>query len=56
VEIARRYLIPKAIVNHGLQKDQVIIDKDALIYIIDGYAREAGVRNLEKRIKKVMRR
>jgi ATP-dependent Lon protease len=56
VEIARRYLIPKAIKNHGLQKDQVAIDKDALVYIIDGYAREAGVRNLENRIKKIMRK
>jgi ATP-dependent Lon protease len=56
VEIARRYLIPKAITNHGLKKEQVTIEKDALVCIIDGYAREAGVRNLEKRIKKVMRR
>ncbi len=56
VEIARRYLIPKAVSGHGLQQDQVIIEKDALVSIIDGYAREAGVRNLEKRIKKIMRR
>src|SRR5512139_2074516 len=52
VEIARRYLIPKAISGHGLKKEQVTIEKDALVSIIDGYAREAGVRNLEKRIKK----
>ncbi|HKZ17150.1 MAG TPA: endopeptidase La, partial [Geobacteraceae bacterium] len=56
VEIAKRYLIPKAITSHGLEKEQVVIEKDALVYIIDGYAREAGVRNLEKRIKKIMRR
>jgi ATP-dependent Lon protease len=56
VEIAKRYLIPKAIASHGLEKDQVVIEKDALVSIIDGYAREAGVRNLEKRIKKIMRR
>jgi ATP-dependent Lon protease len=56
VEIARRYLIPKAIESHGLRKGQVTIGKDALIRIIDGYAREAGVRNLENRIKKIMRR
>jgi ATP-dependent Lon protease len=56
VEIAKRYLIPKAIGSHGLAKDQVVIEKDALVSIIDGYAREAGVRNLEKRIKKIMRR
>ncbi|HET6420617.1 MAG TPA: endopeptidase La [Geobacteraceae bacterium] len=56
VEIARRYLIPKAIAGHGLKKDQVTIEKDALVNIIDGYARESGVRNLEKRIKKIMRK
>ena len=56
VEIARRYLIPKALKNHGLKKQQVSIRKDALLTIIDGYAREAGVRALEKKIKKIMRR
>ena len=56
LEIARRYLIPKALENHGMQKGQVSIDKDALVSIIDGYAREAGVRSLENRIKKIMRR
>ncbi|PLY00697.1 MAG: endopeptidase La, partial [Desulfuromonas sp.] len=56
VEIARRYLIPKALEQHGLTKGQVSIRKDALRAIVDGYAREAGVRNLENRIKKIMRR
>ncbi|MDK2847322.1 MAG: ATP-dependent Lon protease [Desulfuromonadales bacterium] len=55
LEIARRYLIPKALENHGLQKSQITIRKDALRAIIDGYAREAGVRTLENRIKKIMR-
>ena len=41
--------------NHGLQKGQVVIRKEALHAIIDGYAREAGVRSLENRIKKIMR-
>ncbi len=56
LEIARRYLIPKALKNHGLKRKQVSIRKNALRTIIDGYAREAGVRALEKRIKKIMRR
>jgi len=56
LEIARRYLIPKALRNHGLNKGQVSIHKAALIQIVDGYAREAGVRNLENQIKKIMRR
>ncbi len=56
MEIARRYLVPKALVNHGIEKGQVTIHKDALNHIIDGYAREAGVRNLENQIKKIMRK
>ncbi|OQY24333.1 MAG: endopeptidase La [Desulfobacteraceae bacterium 4572_35.2] len=56
VEIARRYLIPKALKNHGLTKQQVTIRKDALETIVDNYAREAGVRGLENRIKKIMRK
>jgi ATP-dependent Lon protease len=56
VEIAIRYLIPKALRNHGLKKEQVLIRKDALRAIIDDYAREAGVRNLENRIKRIMRK
>jgi len=56
LEIARRYLIPKALESHGLKKGQVSVDKDALAAIIDGYAREAGVRSLENRVKKIMRR
>jgi len=55
VEIARRYLIPKAL-NHGLKKQQLSIRKDALLRIVDGYAREAGVRSLEKQIRKIMRK
>jgi ATP-dependent Lon protease len=55
-EIARRYLIPKAIKNHGLKEKQVVIHKDALALLIDDYAREAGVRNLENLIKKIMRK
>ena len=56
LEIAKRYLIPKALGTHGLLRSQISIRKAALRQIIDGYAREAGVRNLEKQIKKIMRR
>ena len=56
LEIAKRYLIPKALKSHGLERGQVAIQKAALKQIIEGYAREAGVRNLEKQIKKIMRR
>ena len=56
VEIARRYLIPKALASHGLRSKQVSINKDALSYMTDSYAREAGVRGLENLIKKIMRK
>jgi ATP-dependent Lon protease len=56
VEIARRYLIPKVLESHGINKDQISIRKDALETIIENYAREAGVRGLENKIKKIMRK
>jgi ATP-dependent Lon protease len=56
VEIARRYLIPKALRRHGLSRSQVTIYKSALNTMIDRYAREAGVRNLEKLIRRIMRK
>ncbi|HKJ88119.1 MAG TPA: S16 family serine protease, partial [Gammaproteobacteria bacterium] len=56
VEIAKRYLIPKALKNHGLDKGRVTITRPALEALIDSYAREAGVRSLENRIKKIMRK
>ncbi|RPI29212.1 MAG: endopeptidase La [Acidobacteria bacterium] len=56
LEIARRYLVPKALKQHGLPSGRVVIQKDALAAIIDQYAREAGVRNLEKQIRKIMRK
>lgn len=56
LEIARKFLIPKAMDNHGLNRNQITIRKDALRGIIDGYAREAGVRGLENQIKKIMRK
>jgi len=56
LEIARRYLIPKTLANHGLKAGQVSIPKPTLAALIDGYAREAGVRTLENRIKQLMRK
>ncbi|MBU2512748.1 endopeptidase La [bacterium] len=56
MEIAKRYLLPKQLRLHGLKKEQVKISKAVLRNIIDGYAREAGVRNLENNIKKIFRK
>ena len=55
VEIAKHYLVPKQIEEHGLQKSQLKFDKSALVKIIDEYTRESGVRGLEKQIAKVAR-
>jgi ATP-dependent Lon protease len=54
--IAKKYLIPKQIAEHGLNKNMIKIENDALALIIDGYAREAGVRGLENQIRKIMRK
>lgn len=56
LEIARRFLIPKALKNHGMTRAQVSINKAAVAAIVDRYAREAGVRGLENKIKKIMRK
>lgn len=56
LEIARHYLIPRSLERNGLAKNQVKYTRDALLAIIDGYAREAGVRNLEKALDKIHRK
>jgi ATP-dependent Lon protease len=56
MEIARRYLIPKTLKSHGLKESQVAIRRDALSLLIENYARESGVRNLENLIKKISRK
>jgi ATP-dependent Lon protease len=56
MEIARRYLIPKVLKNHGLKEKHISIRKDALACLIDSYARESGVRNLENLLKKIARK
>ncbi len=56
IEIARRYLIPKQLAAHGLKPGNLAIGDAALRQIIDGWAREAGVRGLENQIKKLCRK
>lgn len=56
VAIARRHLIPKQLKLHGLTAKQVVISKPVLQSIIDGYAREPGVRGLENCIRKILRK
>ncbi len=56
IEIAKRHLIPTQMENHGLSKNDVTFTKEAIELIIDGYTRESGVRELNKKIAKVTRR
>ena len=55
VEIAKHYLVPKQIGEHGLDKSQLKFGKNTLVKIIDEYTRESGVRGLEKQIAKIAR-
>src|SRR6187399_258275 len=55
LEIAKRYLVRRQLEANGLKAEQVQLDDAALRQIIDGYTREAGVRNLEREIGRVLR-
>ncbi len=56
VAIAKHYLMPKLLKRAGLLKKQMNITDAAIKQIIEGYAREAGVRSLEKLLHKVIRK
>src|SRR5919201_3013325 len=55
-EIAKRYLVPRQIERNGLTPSRIEFTDDALDEIIDGYTREAGVRNLERQAASVCRK
>ena len=55
MEIAKKFLIPKQLKEHGLKKGSLKIDKGALEAIISQYTHESGVRGLEKQIAKIAR-
>jgi ATP-dependent Lon protease len=56
LQIARRYLIPRQLEEHGLKPDDVTIEDAALRRVIVQYTREAGVRNLERQIGAITRK
>ena len=56
LEIAKKHLWPRVLERHGLQKNQVKIPAATMRKIIDGYARESGVRNLEKHLQQIARK
>ena len=55
MEIARKFLLPKELEEHGIDKKMLKVDKAALAEIIDQYTHESGVRGLEKQIAKIAR-
>lgn len=56
IEIGRRHLLSKQLAEHGLKKGDTDIPKKTMEAIVDGYTRESGVRELDKKIAKIMRR
>jgi ATP-dependent Lon protease len=50
LKIAKKYLIPRQLKEHGLGKNRCTIKDESILTIIQGYTREAGVRNLERNI------
>ncbi len=56
IEIARRYLIPRELETHGLSAEDVVFDDRAIGRTISDYTREAGLRNLERKIRTIARK
>ena len=56
IHIGREYLVPRLLKKNGLSKSEIRFDSRALSMIAEEYAREAGVRNYEKSIDKIMRK
>lgn len=56
LHIAKEYLIPKQIKKHGIEKEQLIINDKTILTIINEYTKEAGVRNLERKIGEICRK
>jgi ATP-dependent Lon protease len=55
IEIAKKYLLPKQLKEHGLVSDHLKLGKAQIEKVVVGYTRESGVRGLEKQIAKVVR-
>ncbi len=55
LEIARQHLLPKQLENHGVKPDQLSIGKKTMETLIDKYTRESGVRELDKKLAKIVR-
>jgi len=55
-KIAKHFLLPKQLKKHGLPKNSIELDRNAFFYIINGWAREAGVRNLDRQLERLCRK
>jgi ATP-dependent Lon protease len=55
LEIAKHHLFPKQLENHGVKQDQISMDNKVLEMVIEKYTRESGVRELDKRLAKIVR-
>ena len=56
IEIARKHLVPKQLSEHGFEEKEIEFTKPTLSKIVESYTRESGVRELDKKIAKVLRR
>jgi ATP-dependent Lon protease len=56
MEIARKHLLPRQLEEHGLSRSDVSISHSAIAKIVEDYAREPGVRGVEKLLKKILRK
>lgn len=56
LEIAKHFLIPKLLKQHGLKKNQIKFENPAILTVVREYTREAGVRNLERELANVCRK
>jgi ATP-dependent Lon protease len=55
LEIAKRHLFPKQLENHGVKQDQISINNSVMELLIEKFTRESGVRELDKRLAKIVR-
>ena len=56
VEIAKRHIVPKQLEEHGITPEQLVFTDRALRTIVNGYTREAGLRNMEREVASVARK
>jgi ATP-dependent Lon protease len=56
IEIGKRYIIPRSLGRHGLKRGEVKFERSAMREILQGYVKEAGLRNFEKSVDKISRK